>query len=621
MSGFVGLVSSVAAPPADRLVSHLTELMSRDCPDGTGTWVGDGAALGHALLVTTRDSLGEKQPLSLGADVHIVGDVRLDRRDDLIGLLDDCRPGAPDIELVLRAYLRWGGDCVDHISGDFAFAIWNGAERRLFCARDHFGVVPLYYGRTDDGLVVATHIQCPLVHPDIAEDLDEAALGDFLLLGMNMNLATTVYAAVQKVPPAHALTWTGGNLTLRRYWSHTCDVEPLRFHRKRDYVDRFLDLLNNAVADRLRTDSAATHLSGGLDSTSIAAIAATRLGDRGVAALQAYNITYRDLLEEDEGRLAQIVADRIGTPLEVLYAEDFIGTPPPDAPSRMYPEPHVIREQVAEIEISRRVSEGSRVLLAGFGGDPALYPPAAAFRDMIGGGNVIGALAGIASIYQATGRVPRFGLRTRLGLRQARKAPLPSLPEWVDPEFAARTGMAERMADLMARAPQKDRTGMAEQPLWSNIFAWSHPGFSGQAVKTRFPFFDLRLVEFLQRVPPIPWLYDKVLLREAMRGILPEQVRVRPKSPLPGSGHYNLVKRQGAPGWTLDLAQSDVLGGLVDRGRLFEVLSDHDALTPTSHRQIETVIHLAFWLVNRQRAAGFAAMPGGIHHPGQFGPF
>ncbi|MEM7058130.1 MAG: asparagine synthase-related protein [Pseudomonadota bacterium] len=602
MSGFVGLFGRSPSTADAQLVAQMTELMGRDCPDRLGTWIGEGAGLGHALLAITREDRSEQQPLSMGGDVHIVGDVRLDRRDEVIATLAENGATSYDSDtaLVLRAYHRWGESCIDHFSGDFAFAIWDSASRKLFCVRDHFGIVPLYYAEIPAGLIISTHIQCILAHPDVSEDLNETAIGDFLLFSMNLDRGSTVFASIQKLPPAHLLTWTGDAAATHRYWQHATDVDKLHHKSQDDYVDEFLHLLEYSVADRLRTDKAATHLSGGLDSTSIAAIT-RRLGTRGVNDLQAYNITYRELLLEDEGRLAKEVAGHIGVPLDVLFAEDFIGAEPPDSPSHVYPEPHIIPSQVAEIEIASRVSQNSRVLLAGFGGDPALFPPDNPFGQVLKGGRIVSAIGGLFGIYRRTGRLPRPGLRTWLRKNTAADvlARTATLPDWIDAEFAGRTHLVERLRDTVLKRELRDRAGMAIAPTWSNIFAWSHPGFSGQPLKTRFPFFDLRLVTFLERVPPLPWLHDKILLREAMRGILPEGVRLRRKSPLPGSGQFNHVQRDGIAPWAMRLANSKHLDGFVNRKTLVSLLSDHKDLDQIRYRQTRPAIHMAYWLNQR----------------------
>jgi asparagine synthase (glutamine-hydrolysing) len=556
--------------------------------------------MSHALLITTDESAHERQPLQMGQGVHIVGDVRLDRRDDLAAALGGKAQGhaETDMDLLARAYLRWGEGCVDHISGDFAFAIWDETRHRLFCARDHFGVVPLYYCATPDGLVISTHLQCVLAHPATPATRDEAAMRDQLIVGMTLDVAATAYSAIRKLPPAHTCVWTENGLHLSQYWRHDTDVELLRYRRDQDYVDHFMELFEWSVSDRLRCDSAGSHLSGGLDSTSIAAIAQRQLSARGKGPLRTYTIAYDQWLQEDEGRLAAVVADRHAMPLETLQAEDYIFQAPLDRPKYDYPEPHIIANQVAEIDIAERVAASSRTLFAGFGGDPAFEAPRGLLPRFRSRGGLVTSAQAIAAFRTAMGTFPRSGLRSRMLRRQARDAARATLPEWIDPDFAARTDALAWYQDLCLQPPNIDRAGMADAALWSNIFAWSHPGYIGIPIKIRFPFFDLRLVEFLERTPALPWLHSKYLLRQAMQGTLPDDIRLRRKSPLPGSAIYNRYKSQGPLDWELRLAQSETLHGVVDGARLTAALKDKNTLTPGAYNGMRPALFYAHWSEN-----------------------
>lgn len=600
MSGFLGFFSAQGTPVDGALIDKLTQHMAVTCPDRSGVWLGDGVALSHALLITTDESAHERQPLQLGQGLQIVGDVRLDRRDDLAATLGGKAPGnaETDMDLLARAYLRWGEDCVDHISGDFAFAIWDVARRRLFCARDHFGIIPLYYCDTAGGLMISTHLQCVLAHPDTPTALDETMLRDQLIVGMKMDVAATAYCAIRKLPPAHRLVWSEGRVTLSKYWSHDTDVEPLRYRHDQDYVDHFMELFERSVSDRLRCDTAASHLSGGLDSTSIAAIAQKQQAARGKAPLRTYSIVYGEWLDEDEGRLATMMADRHAMPLETLNAEDYIFQAPLDRPQYVYPEPHTIANQIAEIDIAERVATYSRTLFAGFGGDPALDPPLGLARRFQSGGGLVAFAKALKAFRSVTGGLPSPGLHALRPRRQARAAKRAILPEWIDPDFAARTDAHAWLQDLMSTPPQRERSGMADGALWSNIFAWSHPGYIGIPVKTRFPFFDLRLVEFLERTPAMPWLHSKFLLRQAMQGVLPDDIRLRRKSPLPGSALFNRYRRHGPLDWELQFAQSETLHGVVDGARLVAALNARDTLSPGAYHGIRLTLSYVHWMEN-----------------------
>jgi asparagine synthase (glutamine-hydrolysing) len=184
VSGFVGLVADDA--PIDKaLLGRLTAVIERCGPDGSATWADGSAGLSHALLAIGEGAAA--QPLTLDGRVWLAADARIDGTAE------------PDAEAILRAYERWGARCPEHLIGDFAFAIWDAPRRRLFCARDHFGIVPLYYARPrSGGLVVGNVLRSLLAHPELGDALDERAVGDFLLFRHNRDLGGTIYADVHR---------------------------------------------------------------------------------------------------------------------------------------------------------------------------------------------------------------------------------------------------------------------------------------------------------------------------------------------------------------------------------------------------------------------------------------
>lgn len=193
MSGFAGILHGDGQPIDPALLQHMTDVMASVAPDGRDSWCDGYVGFSHALLRTTWESEHERQPLSLDGHVWITGDVCLDRRHELMDRLraTGCHleSNAADVDLVLHAYQVWGDACLERLSGDFAFAVWDGSRQRLFCARDQFGVVPFYYAEAGHGLVFSNHLNCLHLHPHVSSTLNEQAIGDFLLFNMNQELA------------------------------------------------------------------------------------------------------------------------------------------------------------------------------------------------------------------------------------------------------------------------------------------------------------------------------------------------------------------------------------------------------------------------------------------------
>jgi asparagine synthase (glutamine-hydrolysing) len=287
--------------------------------------------------------------------------------------------------------------------------------------------------------------------------------------------------------------------------------------------------------------------------------------------MRAYTIVSNGLaVEEEEGRYAQQVAARMGVPVEYLILDEYLTRPPQGEVGWVLPEPGWMLNQSAEYEVARRVSTFARALLIGMGGDPLLSVaptlPAGAtqWHDAVRFG--WRALA-------VDRRLPRLGVRSALRRRLRGGAPpAPRVPDWIRPEFADRVELTGRLQQVWAQEqglPDRDRM---LHPFWLAMFAASHPGAHGLPLRILYPFFDLRLVEYVWGTPPFPWRYDKHLLREAMRGRLPETVRRRPKTPLYVVGgsdgcddpRYRLARRRTTKQQRRELISTPALAEYVD---------------------------------------------------------
>ena len=601
MSGIAGIINLDGAPVERDLLEQMSTYMAFRGPDQQDIWLDGAVGFAHTLLRTTFESEKEQQPCSLDGQVWITADVRLDGRAELMGKLrgkgrlvsDD----ATDVELVLHAYHLWGEAALEHLMGDFAFGIWDGRRQRLFCAHDHFGVVPFYYAKVKNCLIFSNTLNCLRLHPAVSDELNEQAIGDFLLFGMNMDLATTTFADIQRLPPAHSLICVDGALSVQSYFQLPEENDYVRYKRPEEYVEHFRHLFEQAVADRLRTDHAATYLSGGMDSTSIAATAQKLLRQAGKPFdFRAYTIVYDQLIQEEEGHYAGMVADAIGLPIEYLVADTYLASPPTDNPTYLLPEPLLIPNQVAECDITARAASYCRVLFAGFGGDP-LFEPVLAFSywgQLLKKRQVRSFVGEIWHTIRAR-RLPRLGLRTHLRRLRGQSKPQIAFPTWLQPDFVARQALRAQWEAQMARVgTQRDRHGMITAPLWSSIFAGSDPGETSFPLRVRFPFFDLRLVRYVLTVAPMPWFENKLLLREAMRDMLPEPVRQRPKTTLRGNPHYSLIQQRGVQAWMVEFLSTPTLASYVDRERCLQLLQSSPA--PATYNQLAILFPFVYWL-------------------------
>jgi asparagine synthase (glutamine-hydrolysing) len=555
MSGIVGILRTDGVAVESKLIRQLTDSLMPAGPDARATWCAGPVAFGHTLLRTTHESVHEHQPLSLDGQTWIVADARLDARRDLVcAICDDTREltHVPDVELVLRAYLRWGEECVDRLLGDFAFAIWDNRRRRLFCARDHMGVKPLYYARVDHWLLFSNALECLRSHPAVSDRLHDLAIADFLLFGVNQDVATTSFQDIRRLPPAHTFTWSEARLGLRRYWTLPIE-EPIYYRRDREYTDQFTELLREAVSDRLRTDRVSVFMSGGLDSPALAAAVRNVTGTEDARnRVRAFTFVYDTLIPDSERHFAGLVSSGLEIPID-YYALD--------EPSRWVlsaartPEPPgTVTDVGAESRCYSDMAAHSRVAFDGEGPDNALLYEWRAYLTYLRRSRRWGRLVADAAKHLiAHKRMPLLTTIPRMvRARRASRQHAPSFPSWMAPELVTRLRLRERWDDLHAKTdslhPVRPRAyASLLAPVWQSLFEACQPSYTGVALEVRHPYVDIRLLRFLLRVPTLPWCRQKQLLRRALYGVLPEAVRVRPKTPLTHDPDSELVRQHGLP--------------------------------------------------------------------------
>ena len=556
MSGIVGIINPDGRPIDRELLRRMTGFMAYRGPDAQEMWSEAHVGLGHAMLRTTRESSGERQPLSLDGEVWITADARIDGREDLTGKLESKvaadLASVSDTELILHAYNVWGEGCLDHLIGDFAFAIWDGRNRRLFCARDHFGVKPFYYARAGDSFVFSNTLNCVRLHTAVSDELNDAAVGDFLLFGFNQEAATTTFADIKRLPPAHYLVWSEGVARTIRYWTLPTDGH-IRYKRDGEYVEHFNGLFQAAVGDRLRADKIAVSMSGGLDSTSVAATAKKISSEQSRPLdLQAFTMVYDRLIPDQERYYSGLAAEGLGIPIHYLVLDDYKLYERWDCPELRSPEPTDLHLSAFVYDYLTLTSAHSRVLLSGDGGDPVLYYSPSYFAGLMKRFRLLRIFTFMARYARTYRRFPTLGFRTMfkrwVGTYRGWESPYPL---WFNRAFADHFNLQARLREI-EKEPEPVHPTHPEAynyltPVyWPDSFERADPGVTTVPVEYRYPLFDLRLVSFILSIPPLPWCFQKELLRVSMKGMLPETIRLRRKTPLAGDTLAKLIRRPEA---------------------------------------------------------------------------
>ncbi|MGC1308986.1 MAG: asparagine synthase-related protein [Phormidesmis sp.] len=602
MSGFAGLFCHDGESIDLSLLHQMVDSMAFRGPDAQAVWQSGAAGLGHALLKTADEQAQERQPMSLNQRVWISADVRLDGRDELIAKLRpyyaEVSADLPDVALVLRAYHVWDTDCVERLRGDFAFLIWDEVQQRLFAARDRFGIIPFFYSQTNNTLVCSNTLDCVRRYPGVSTELNEQAVADQLLQGMNLTYETTIFAGVRRLPPAHTLIWQTGELQVRSYWQLPRVLPLTLYQRPEEYVERFLELFEQAVSDRMRTGQIATHLSGGMDSTSIAAIAHKVLEGRSQAFdLQAFTARDRHTMPDEDSHAA-MVAHYIGVPLNVVNTEGGHRHVPDLSPNRPLPQPAGgVSGMHNGTAMNQRCVSHARTVLTGFGGDPALRFGEFYWMEWLQQG-LLGRLSKVQLDCLRTHRKPNLFLRRGWGYQKRIFRHRATLPPALSADFVARQQLEQRMIDKLASSKENiSRYGMGHTAFWSNIFEGFDPGMTGIPLKHVYPFFDLKLVEYVMSIPPIPWLVNKRLLRDAMQGLLPDATRQRKKMVFQAADDYAPVMQQMVPVWIEDaVQQAPGLDRYVDTDELLRMLRSQDKTDTQRMMALEKSLGFAYWL-------------------------
>ncbi len=598
MSGIAGILNTDGAPVARDLLGRMVEFLRFRGPDAQNLWCDHEIGLGFTLLATSGSGERDDQPFGIRDGVWIVADARIDGRLELCEKLRSAGaplpPAASDAELILLAYQTWATDCMDHLIGDFAFAIWDGPRKQLFCARDHFGVKPFYYANVRGSFVFSNTLNCLRLHPSVSSDLNDLAISDYLLFGYNQNASTTSFEQILKLPAGHFLVCAEGKLRIARYWRLRRTSE-LHYDKPLEYLDNFRSLVRAAVLDRLPPRPVAVLMSGGLDSSTIAATARQMLGDDSQGRLRAYAAVYDRLIPDRESDYASRVAKFCGIPLTFLVADDYQLFEHWQEGDQGTPEPCDQPLGALDRDLYAKISAHARVVLTGEGGDPCLVPSPEAVGKLLKAGKFWELAAGYLRCAWWQRSVPKVGLRTWLRGRGSR-AETSKLPEWINPELASKLDLAHREMEMEAgEIPMDVLRPKAYKSLtevrWTNYFELYDPGNSRHAVETRHPFFDIRLINFLLSLPTLPWCIGKQIIREAMAGVLPPEIIRRRKTPLAGNPITELLKQRQAA-WIDSFEPMPELSRYVDRSRVPRVTGSKNVVP-------DTWVHLRPLTLNR----------------------
>lgn len=531
MCGIFGLVSKTGPVDADQ-VGRLTDLVAHRGPDGRGLRINGNVGLGHRRLAVIDLSNDGAQPMRhrehpiwIAYNGEIYNYLELRAELEALGFVFHT---SSDTEVLLASYVCWGAGCLERFNGMWSFAIHDERDNTLFCARDRFGVKPFYYLDTNREFAFGSEIRqlLPLVESRVAED---DMVRDFLVCGLTDHTNRTFFKGIEKLPPAHwlRLDVSSGQVTIERYYSLVPRTTGLDEASTPDLVR---ELLDDATRLRLRSDvRVGTCLSGGLDSSSVATLAARHYALGSNERFFAITAVSEQASNNEEAYAAQIAARSELNWLRTKPTyEDFASTA--ETLLEVQEEPFAGPSIMMQYEVMKTArSNGVIVLLDGQGGDETLLGYhryyAAWLFDHFQRASVRGFLSAFSDAISA-GISPRRLLMYLFGagssrLREAfyrwRYAFLrnPELPESLR-RFARKTRDAQEMQVL-----EITETNL---PM---LLRFEDKNSMRFGIETRLPFLDYRFVEFALSLPTRTKLnkgWAKWPLRAAMQDLLPASI-------------------------------------------------------------------------------------------------
>ncbi|MCZ3364273.1 MULTISPECIES: lasso peptide isopeptide bond-forming cyclase [Methanobacterium] len=544
MSAITGIFYRDGRKIDPELIKNMNARLSHRGPDGSAVWCEGSVALGHQMLWTTPESLHEKLPFEDDeSGLVITADARIDNRDELSKELDiEDKEEVSDSYFILKAYSMWGEDCPDKLLGDFAFAIWDKNEEKLFCARDHMGVKPFYYYLDDDMFVFGTEIKALFCVPGVPRELNEKKVALFLMRD-SQDQELTFYENVKSLPSAHSFTLNKYKIVKEKYWKLDPNLN-LIMDSEEEYAKTFRDIFAEAVRCRLRSHfPLGFELSGGLDSSSIVCITKKILSENEDINLKinTFSQIFDETPESDERFFIKKVIDKHEIKANFVNV-DFI-SPLEDIKTVLWYQdqpfytPHITKL----VKFYQKINEESiKIVLSGQGGDQIVSH----------GNNYLRELALTFSwkelIKEINGRSSNSHENKFKILLE--KIIFPSVPYdlkkliklflrknedlFINEDYLKSLGIdnVDYNESLKQFSSKKYHYHAINDAYDKTVFETTDRLVACSDIELRYPFYDKRLIEFCYALPTEMKLkcgWSRYILRIAMEDILPTEIQWR----------------------------------------------------------------------------------------------
>jgi asparagine synthase (glutamine-hydrolysing) len=624
--GICGILTTDRTLVSRERLERMADTIRHRGPDDSGVWIGGSAGLtvglAHRRLSIIDLSTAGHQPMTNeDGSIWLTYNGEIYNHADLRAELEPAGHeyrSHTDSETIIHAFEQWGAKAVDRFRGMFAFALWDNARRRLMLVRDRLGIKPLYYAETSDGLVFASEIKAILASGLVPTALADGALSEYLAFGYLAGEGT-MFRGIRKLPPGHTLSWEDGRARVAPYWE--LRFVPAIRTPEPELVHTFSDLFQQSVKLRLMSDvPLGVFLSGGLDSSAIAAVTSCLISD----PLKTFSVGFESRYYS-EFSYARDVARLVGADHhEVVLTSDAFANA---LPRLVWHEDEPLwgTASVALYFVSELAARDVKVVLTCEGSD-----------ELFAGYDRYWMTALNARALRLYGLLPRAGRNLlRKGLfsdvvpERIRRAfshtflhadTIPESlildnwfglfsPEWqrqlAGPALARDLDTADvymSRRDVFDHAPAADivdrflyldiKTSLVELLMKQDQMSMA------ASIESRVPFLDHKLVEFAATLPD-RWKLDgwttKRVLRESMKGLLPDSILNRPKMgfPVPFAhwtrGGWNVVAREVL----LDRRSRE--RGLIDPQAVDRLLAHHATGRTEGGDRIWSLLNLELW--------------------------
>ncbi len=562
MSAITGIFYRDGRNVNPELIKKMNNKLSHRGPDGSAIWNEKQVALGHQMLFTTPESLHEKLPFhDEKAGLVITADARIDNRAELSEELDiEDNEYISDSCFILKSYQKWGETCPEHLLGDFAFAIWDKKEKKLFCARDHMGLKPLYYYSDDRLFAFGSEIKALFSIPGVNQDLNELKVGLYLKRDRT-DKHLTFYKNILSLTAANYICVNQHNTLKKIYWQLDPESKII-MESEEEYLKAYQEIFTEAVNCRLRSAfPIGFDLSGGLDSSSVVCIAKQILDKKkSKTRLETFSQVFDYFKESDERYYINKVLNFIEIKPNFIKCDNINPLDKIDTILWHQDQPFFLPFlSILNAVFQKMGQNGFRIHLNGIGGDIVISHGENYFNDLTTKLKFKKLYDEVKNSSKHKNKVfyeelitsiiipliPEFSKPTLVHIIRyfnliirKRKEQIYSEPhDFLNNNFATKNKIMyfeEKNLDLngknLSNAKKSHYTSLfrysqqEENEVRENLAAYFN-------IESRSPYYDKRMVEFCYAIPTevkFKYGWDRYIQRASMTNIIPKEIQWRP---------------------------------------------------------------------------------------------